>query len=39
MYIIVIKSEKKINKNECIYSCRYVFYPSDKVLEKIENDP
>ena len=37
MYIIVIKSEK--NNHEYIYSCRYVFYPSDKVLENCENDP
>ena len=37
MYIIVIKSEK--NKHECIYSCRYVFYPSNKVLENFENYP
>ena len=38
MYIIVIKSEKK-NNHEYIYSCRYVFQPSDKVLEKFVNDP
>ena len=37
MYIIVIKSEKK--NHEYIYSRRYVFYPSDKVLEKFENYP
>ena len=37
MYIIVKKSEKK-NKHECIYSCRYVYYPRDKVLEKFENE-
>ena len=37
MYIIVIKSEEK--NHEYIYSCRYVFYSSKKVLENLENDP
>ena len=31
--------KQKKNNHEYIYSCRYVFYPSDKVLEKFENDP
>ena len=36
MYVIVIKSF--IKEQVYIYSCRYVFYPSD-VLEYFENDP
>lgn len=37
LYITVIKSEKY--NHRYLYSCRYRFYPTDKLLEIFENDP
>lgn len=30
--------DKNSNNQECMYSSKYVFYPSNKVLEKFVND-